>query len=342
MPLLKPDLKQILRSINPELEILEHRLMHKISPDSRALSKIVQDIFCAGGKRLRPAISFLTYRALLPLSSSKESSSTLEEKLYLIAEISELIHSASLVHDDIIDNALLRRSMPTMNSKWSNAITVISGDFMFARAAVNLAKLDLNPIVGIYASVLENLCAGEIEQVEHKYDTQVDWDYYYRKSYKKTASLIEASAESVAVLLAVPEIQRKAVSDYACALGMAFQLVDDIFDYTANVETLGKAATSDLKEGQVTIPVLYALETLAEKDSEAHEALCNLINDLKNGIDRGVDIFTYLEQSAAIHKSQNKAQEYIETAKKSLSSIPDSDYKTALLELADFVLSRTN
>jgi all-trans-nonaprenyl-diphosphate synthase len=175
-------LKEIIAPVNADLEKLDHRILNEISPASRALSSIIQEIFKAGGKRVRPALSFLVFRAL---TVGKEVSADITEKIFLAAEISELIHTASLVHDDIIDNSLIRRGRETANSKWDNAVTVISGDFMFARAAVNLGKVGINEITCIYAKVLEDLCDGEIRQVEKKYSTETDWDYYYSKTYKK-------------------------------------------------------------------------------------------------------------------------------------------------------------
>jgi all-trans-nonaprenyl-diphosphate synthase len=343
MPAVKADLKQILELVKPELDKLEQRLIEDISKDSRALTTIVQDIFKAGGKRLRPAISFLVYKALLchqGIASPSARNDDLVEKLFLVAEISELIHTASLVHDDIIDNALVRRSMPTMNSKWNNAITVISGDFMFARAAVNLGKLDINEIVNIYAAVLEHLCAGEIEQIEHKYDTELNWDYYYSKTYKKTASLIEASASAVAVLLDTDDTLRSAITSYGRELGMAFQLVDDILDYTADAEALGKPAGSDLKDGQVTIPVLHAQQAL--QGTDACTEFSELISQIASGEDKLAEVISYIESTKAIAKSQATAAGYVERAKLALSPLNDSKYKTALLDLADFVLSRSH
>ncbi len=329
----KLNLQEILEPIKPELERLEQRLLNEISPDSRSLTTIVQDIFQAGGKRLRPAISFLVYKALSSTSTHDN------EKLYLIAEISELIHTASLIHDDIIDNSLVRRSMPTLNSKWNNAITVVSGDFMFARAAVNLGKLDINEIVCLYAKVLENLCAGEIEQIEHKYDTELNWDYYYTKTYKKTASLIEASAESIAVLLGTEPKTREAIRTYGYELGMAFQLIDDILDYTASAEALGKPAGSDLKDGQVTLPVLITIESLSETERNDFNKLITKLADAEPVLNQ---LLGYIEKANAINKSIVVAAEHINKAKNALNPIQDSIYKTALLDLADFVLSRSH
>ena len=267
-PLVKT-VEGIFLPVNKEIEELNNRLLNEISPDSHSLCSILQNIFSAGGKRLRPAISFLLFGALKRNREPLHANS--EDKLFLIAEIAELIHTASLVHDDIIDNSLIRRGAPTTNSKWDNAITVISGDFMFARAAVNLARVNLNRIVEIFAVVLENLCSGEIRQVEQKYNTETTWDYYLMKTYNKTASLFEASAESINELFELSEQEQKAIATYGRNLGMAFQIIDDILDFTSDEETLGKPAGADIKEGQINIPLLYAFDTLKYQAPEKLE-----------------------------------------------------------------------
>jgi len=342
----KVELKQILAKVQGDLDSLEHRLLNEISPKSRALCGILQDVFKAGGKRARPAICFLVYQALKSdlqaQYSEQELDERFKEKIFLIAEISELIHTASLVHDDIIDNSFVRRSMPTPNSKWDNAITVISGDFMFARAAVNLAKLDCNEVVEIYAAVLEALCDGEIEQVEKKFDTE-SWDYYFSKSYKKTASLFEACARSVPALLMrggiqISEETKQNLSDYGKNLGMAFQLVDDILDYSSDAETLGKPAGSDLKEGQVTLPLLYALE-------ENHDKLQSLVREVAGGDadeDKLSELVSIVLDSGAIEKSFAKSDEYLQAAKSNLSVLEESEYKESLVDLLEFIKIRAS
>lgn len=331
--ILSKNLNEILSPVQDEINILDRRLIDEISPSSRALCGILQDIFRAGGKRLRPALSFLIAKSLQPKS-------TISENIYLIAEISELIHTASLVHDDIIDNSLLRRGKPTTNSKWDNAITVISGDFMFARAAVNLGKLGINSITSLFAQVLADLCDGEIRQVEKKFSTDIDWDYYYSKSHKKTASLIEAACTAPALAYSASKQEIEAAAIYGRNLGLAFQIIDDILDFTSGSDTLGKPALSDLKDGQVTIPVLFALEHPAYTATLKNKI--NLLAENNDDPELIPEILQIIKDSKSIELSTSKAQELINTAIKALDCFTNSDAKQSLIELASFVITRNN
>lgn len=341
-------LAEILEPVKAEMVELDDRLLNRISNDSRMLKNILQECFKSGGKRIRPAITFLAYKALIETIGTESKQ---ESKVILAAEIAELIHTASLVHDDIIDNSLVRRGLETVNSKWSNAITVVSGDFMFARAAVNLGALDCNEAVCLYAKVLEELCDGEIEQVEWKYRSEVNWDYYYRKSYKKTGSLIEAAAKAPSCLLNLNQGIKDSMALYGRNIGLAFQIIDDILDYTSTEKELGKPAGSDLKEGQVTIPAFFALEELAESNPEKHQELAKAIESLNDSFGnqakskdeiKGIIQFclTTIKSTKAIEKSFNKAQELIKEAKTGLSFLAESKYKQSLLEIADFIVNR--
>ena len=345
-PLVKT-IEGIFDPIQNDIDELNDRLINRISPDSHSLWSILQGIFEAGGKRLRPAISFLLFRALR-FAGREELYSDSEDKLFLVTEIAELIHTASLVHDDIIDNSLIRRGAPTTNSKWDNAITVISGDFMFARAAVNLAKVNINKVVEIFAVVLENLCSGEIRQVEQKYNVDTTWDYYYLKTYNKTASLFEACAESVTELFDLSDKEKKAIVTYGCNLGMAFQIIDDILDFTSDEETLGKPAGADIKEGQINIPLLLAFEDLKLKDPEKLAYIKSRIRNIPTE-DSPITISTTIKEAlkicnetGAIDKSYSKAIDYVKDAVTGISFLPESSYKEALVKLAEFVIKRKN
>jgi all-trans-nonaprenyl-diphosphate synthase len=337
-------LEQILAPVREEISTLDDRIINRISPDSGALCSILQDIFKAGGKRLRPALSFLSFKAILAKRGLAEPSSELLEKIFLVAEISELIHTASLVHDDIIDNSFVRRGKPTANSKWDNAVTVISGDFMFARAAVNLGKLGSTEIVSIYAAVLEALCDGEIQQVEKKYNTDLDFDYYFSKSWKKTASLFEASTKSPSVLLGSAAMENN-LADYGKFLGLAFQIIDDILDYSSNEQILGKPIGSDIKEGQLTLPLLYTLEELSKSSPGLHLSLVNKIQALAaDNLRQDIvdDIIFDVKKYQGIEKSFAKAKDFIDQAISSLDCLADSIYKQSMIDLACFVLKRNH
>lgn len=327
LELKKKSILDILSPVALELKELDRRLIEEISPKSRALSSILQEIFAAGGKRLRPAISFLLCKAL---------DQEIKEPIFLIAEISELIHTASLVHDDIIDNSLIRRGRPSTNSKFDNAVTVISGDFMFARAAVNLGKLGINEITSLYASVLEDLCDGEIRQVEKKFSTEIDWDYYYSKTYKKTASLFEASSKAVAINFSLT--QQDALAQYGREFGLAFQIVDDLLDYKSNQKTLGKPVCSDLREGQITAPILHCLE---HSNETARLELIGIINGFASGNSEFDNrILELLESTDSIEASKRLAYNHAQKASEVIEFLKESEYKTALIDLCDWIVEQ--
>jgi all-trans-nonaprenyl-diphosphate synthase len=324
------NLSEILMPVQAEINTLDSRLINEISPSSRALCTILQEIFKAGGKRLRPALSFLFAKALKPAEP-------ISEPIYLISEISELIHTASLVHDDIIDNSFLRRGKPTANSKWDNAITIISGDFMFARAAVNLGKLGVNEITSLFAQVLEDLCDGEIRQVEKKFSTDLDWDYYYSKSHKKTGSLIQAACMAPAIYYQCEPALVQSCSVFGKNLGLAFQIIDDILDFNSTTETMGKPALSDLREGNITIPLLFALQ-----EAQCSVEIKQKIEFLSDSLDIRVleEVVVMLKESSAIDKSFQKARELINIAIDALETLPATQEKSSLVALAEFIFSR--
>lgn len=327
------DLKKILEPVQGDLDLLEERIINEISPASRALTSIIQEIFKAGGKRIRPALSFLFYKAL------NVDSPNIPENIFLITEISELIHTASLVHDDIIDNSFVRRGRPTANSKWDNAITVISGDFMFARAAVNLGKVGINEVTRIFAKVLEDLCDGEIKQAEKKFSIELDYNYYYSKTYKKTASLFEAACKAPVIALGASDDIVIAAADYGEKLGMAFQIIDDILDFTSDEKTLGKPAFADLRDGQITLPVLLALEKIDFSSAIQKLSMSESLEE-KNLLTK--EIYSYILDTNSIEASFAKARECINEALTALNPLPNSIYKTALQELAEFIVTRVH
>jgi all-trans-nonaprenyl-diphosphate synthase len=330
-------LNSILGFVKEDLDLLDNRLLNEISPASRSLSTILQNVFQNGGKRLRPTLSFLFNK----LINSPEVD---KEKIFLVAEISELIHTASLVHDDIIDNSFVRRGQPTTNSTWNNAITVISGDFMFARAAINLGLVGINEITTIYAKVLEDLCDGEIWQAEKKFNTELDYEFYLTKTFKKTASLFEAACKASSIISNASKEQVLAAAEYGRNLGMAFQIVDDILDYTEAPETLGKPALADLKEGHLTLPILIAIETFHKQDEEKYNELINLINLVKEHPDESSEYLSqikeFVTEANAISKSFDYAVKFTTTANEALTAFDDGEAKKVLEDLLIFTTQR--
>jgi all-trans-nonaprenyl-diphosphate synthase len=243
-----------------------------------------------------------------------------------------MIHTASLVHDDVVDESELRRGIPTVHSSFGNRIAVLAGDFLFAQSSWYLANLDNLEVVKLLSQVIMDLAEGEIRQGLNRFDTGLSLEAYLEKSYYKTASLIANSSKAAAVLSEMPDSAANDFYQYGRHLGLAFQIVDDILDFTASEDALGKPAASDLKSGNLTAPALYALEeqpyieTLIERefaqDGDLEQAIA-LVQDSK-GIQRSRELATYHAQTAVKH----------------LQVLPNSEARQALINLADYVLRR--
>lgn len=311
--------------VDPELRLLTDNLKRLISARHPILGAAAEHLFEAGGKRIRPAIVLLvSYATLL-----KEELTPRHQRL---AEITEMIHTASLVHDDVVDEAALRRNVPTVNSLFDNRIAVLAGDFLFAQSSWYLANLENLEVVKLLSEVIRDFAEGEILQSINRFDTYLSLDAYLDKSYYKTASLIANSAKAAGVLSEVSSEMADSLYHYGRDLGLAFQIVDDILDFTTSTEILGKPAGSDLISGNITAPALYAMEekpylnTLIEREfSEVGdiEMALNLVKD-SDGIWRSRELATY----------------HAKLAGKQLDCLKPSAAKASLLELTDYVLSR--
>lgn len=239
--------------VETDLNLLTKNLKSLVGARHPILSAAAEHLFGAGGKRLRPAIVLLLARATLP-------SQDITPKHRRLAEITEMIHTASLVHDDVVDEAEVRRGVPTVHSSFGNRIAVLAGDFLFAQSSWYLANLDNLTVVKLLSQVIMDLAEGEIQQGLNRFDAGLTTEAYLEKSYFKTASLIANSSKATGVLSNLSEDVNDQLYGYGRNLGLAFQIVDDILDFTSSDEVLGKPAASDLKSGNLTAPVLYALE----------------------------------------------------------------------------------
>ncbi|NET53290.1 MAG: solanesyl diphosphate synthase, partial [Merismopedia sp. SIO2A8] len=284
-----------------------------------------EHLFGAGGKRLRPAIVFLIAKATMPQGH-------ISAKHRRLAEITEMIHTASLVHDDVVDEAGVRRGVPTVHSSFGNRVAVLAGDFLFAQSSWHLANLDNLAVVKLLSQVIMDLAEGEIQQGLNRFDTSLSIDAYLGKSYYKTASLLANSAKAAGVLSGVSPDLADHLYGYGRHLGLAFQIVDDILDFTSSSETLGKPSCSDLKSGNVTAPALYAIEE--------HPPLGRLIDrefaeegDFEKAI-------TLIENSCGIQRTRELAHLHSRYAIEHLEDLPNSEPRQALIKLADYVLSR--
>jgi all-trans-nonaprenyl-diphosphate synthase len=311
--------------VEKDLHLLTDNLKQLVGARHPILYAAAEHLFGASGKRLRPAIVFLISRATMP-------GQEITAKHRRLAEITEMIHTASLVHDDVIDEAELRRGIPTVHSSFTNRVAVLAGDFLFAQSSWYLANLDNLTVVKLLSEVIMDLAEGEIQQGLNRFDASLTLEAYLEKSYYKTASLIANSSKAAGVLSGLSAEENMNLYNYGRDIGLAFQIVDDILDFTASSETLGKPACSDMASGNLTAPVLFALEekpfleTLIEREFAQED-------DLEQAI-------ALVKDSQGIQRSRELAATHAQAAVGHLTNLPPTDSRKALLELADYVLSR--
>ncbi|AFZ34226.1 solanesyl diphosphate synthase [Stanieria cyanosphaera PCC 7437] len=311
--------------VDPDLRILTDNLKKLIGARHPILGAAAEHLFSAGGKRVRPAVVLLVSRATM-----LEREITPRHRR--LAEITEMIHTASLVHDDVVDEADLRRNVPTVNSLFDNRIAVLAGDFLFAQSSWYLANLDNLEVVKLLSEVIRDFAEGEILQGLSRYNSDLSIEQYLEKSYYKTASLIANSAKAAGLLSEVASEVADSLYDYGRYLGLAFQIVDDIFDFTGSTEVLGKPVGSDLASGHITAPVLYALEekpyleTLIEREFSEE-------GDLEKAL-------TIIKESKGIERARQLATAHAQMALQSITCLTPSPSAQALKDLTDYVLSR--
>jgi all-trans-nonaprenyl-diphosphate synthase len=311
-------------SVEADLCVLTENLKNLIGARHPILYAAAEHLFGAKGKRVRPAIVLLVARATMPNQG-------ITERHRRLAEITEMIHTASLVHDDVVDESEVRRGIPTVHSSFGSRIAVLAGDFLFAQSSWYLANLDNLQVVKLLSEVIKDFAEGEIQQGLNRFST-VSIDAYLEKSYYKTASLMANSAKAAAVLSDVSDAQVEQLYGYGRHLGLAFQIVDDILDFTGSTEDLGKPAGSDLKSGNLTAPVLYTLEekpyleVLIEREFAQEGDLEQALALVRDG--RGIE------------RSRELANHHAKLAIGYLSELPPSEPRQALTKLADYVLSR--
>ena len=320
------------QAIKQEFSAVNDLIVSQLQSDVGLVENIGQYIVESGGKRLRPVVVLLS-----ALANGYSGSEHLK-----MAAIIEFIHTATLLHDDVVDVSALRRGRETANAQWGNAPSVLVGDFLYSRAFQMLVEVGDMPIMGLMADATNVISEGEVQQMANAGNPTIGEDIYLQVIYRKTAKLFEASAHAGALLAGevnadTSAVDAQAMSDYGRHLGMAFQIVDDVLDYQGDVASIGKNVGDDLAEGKMTLPLIFARD---HSDSAQRQLICDAIEN-KTAKDFS-EILLAVQSTGGIDYSMERAQLEVDLAKKALEGLAEGKFKTVLMDLADFAISRSN
>nr|YP_010335802.1 prenyl transferase [Chroothece richteriana]UNJ14208.1 prenyl transferase [Chroothece richteriana] len=317
----------IFAPIEKDLSALNQNLQNMIGARHPVLYAAAEHLFAAGGKRLRPAIVLLCAKA------SAEDNQILPPQRRL-AEITEIIHTASLVHDDVLDDCSTRRGIETVHSVFSTKVAILAGDFLFAQSSWYLANLENLQVVKVISKVITDFAEGEVRQGFTRFNLQFSMEEYVSKSFYKTGSLIAASCQGAVLLNSVDKSIANAFYMYGRYMGLAFQIVDDILDVVGSSNNLGKPAGSDLLQGNLTAPVLFSIP------EEPH--LVQLIETEFNDVNDMNDALQFIKQGCGIQQAKDLAKEYLQAAIECLTNIPQSESSVLLKKLTLNILERVS
>lgn len=312
--------KMLSSYFNGDLQTIEKELEGSIRANDLLLQEACLHLLQAGGKRIRPVLVLLAAKfGEYNIDVIKKAAAALE-----------LIHMASLVHDDVIDDAMLRRGAPTVQAKWDNKIAMYTGDYILAQSLQLITELK-NPLPHqLLSKTIVEVCLGEIEQIRDKYHFDQSVTTYFRRIKRKTALLIATSCQLGGVVAGVEEEIHKRLFRFGYYVGMSYQIMDDILDFTANEKVLGKPAGGDLKQGNITMPVFFAMEDseLKKEIVKVHEGIED--KELKH-------IISLIKDSGAIEKSVEVSDRYLAKAFKELEGLPDIRAKKNLYDIAKYI-----
>jgi len=311
--------------LKKDINEIEYTLHQTVNSTQPILKDASLQLLQSGGKRIRP---------LFVLLSAKFGQYNLQSIKHVAATL-EIIHMASLVHDDVIDEASLRRGKPTINSTYDNRVAMYAGDFLFAKALECMSEIEIPEAHQKLSNTILEICLGEIEQIKDKYNYEQNLKCYLRRIKRKTALLISASCEIGAIASGASASIQKALRDYGYYLGMSYQIMDDILDFTASEKELGKPAGGDLIQGNITLPVLFAMQdqSLKEKITSIYEGINpETVKPLINQI----------RKSSYIKEARRISEEYLNKSLKCIEILPDHEAKEMLILIAKNIGNRKN
>lgn len=317
--------KQIYDTVAQQFNEVNQLITSQLSSDVPLVEKIAHYIVDSGGKRMRPLLVLLTTNALGHTDNTQ----------YKLAAIIEFLHTATLLHDDVVDTSSLRRGKATANATWGNAPSVLVGDFLYSRAFQMMVELGSLPIMTILSNATNIIAEGEVMQLMNCKNPDVSEAHYFEVIKNKTAMLFEAASHTGAVLAGASSEQESALKDYGLHLGLAFQLIDDVLDYTGSAEEMGKNVGDDLAEGKPTLPLIY---TMANGTPDEAKLIRQAIR--KGGLENLQQISAAVQNSGALDYTANQAKKHADEAIRCLQCLPESSYKDALAGLAKIAIER--
>ena len=323
-----PALSQIFEPIRADLEKVDEEFSRHVQSKVSLIPQIGQYIRTSGGKRMRPAVLLMAARL----------SGYSGDRAVLYAAVVEFIHTATLVHDDIIDDADLRRGRLAVHSRWGNDITVLLGDYLYIKSMALALTHDTLEIVRLLCDVTLKMIEGELYQLTKNGDADITEEEHFDIMRRKTAYLFGGCAQIGGLLGSVSKEREHALREYGFNLGIAFQLVDDLLDYTGDAETVGKPIGSDLREGKVTLPLIHLQRQ--EPDGIGSRIIRDAVASRSVSEDQWNELRRGLREHASIDYAYRRAIEFADGAKKHLYAFPPSPERDALLALPDYVLSR--
>jgi octaprenyl-diphosphate synthase len=322
------DLKRRILAENKEdLSEIESQLAENLKPYLDLVSDVARHILFAGGKRLRPLLLVL----------SAKLCGYYDDYAKTVSTALEYLHAATLLHDDIVDDAVLRRGKTVAHSVYGNAITVLVGDFLLARALAICADSGKIRVIRIISDLTENMSTGEVHQLMRKGDVSLTEDEYLEVIRRKTAVLFQAACTISAVISDAPKEKEKALSDFGYNLGIAFQMVDDLFDYLMDTADLGKQVGADLREGKLTLPVIC---TLKQANPADREQMVKIIGNNDFSVEEFQILIALMKKYGGIAYTEKKAMACVAKAKEALSVFEPSKIKDSLMDIADYVFAR--
>lgn len=320
------DIAAVQQLIEPDMQSVDTLIKTRLHSDVVLVNQLGHYIVNSGGKRLRPMLHLLCANAM-----GYEG-----DHHHRIAAIVEFIHTATLLHDDVVDGSDLRRGKETANALWGNEASVLVGDFLYSRAFEMMVEIGKMRVMDILAHATNIIAEGEVMQLMNVHDADTTEERYLEVIRYKTAKLFEASSRLAAIICDAPKEQEQALAEYGMHLGTAFQLIDDVLDYSSTSEDIGKNIGDDLAEGKPTLPLIY---TMRNGNPEQIALVRNAIET--GGLEQIAEVQKAVEETGAITYTEQAAKEASKGAVKALEKLPASDYRDALQTLAEFAINRS-